>query len=71
MAYGVEEFNADTAWARFKAGFSNDQSNDYNKPPELRFTNGITPNAAKLMGPGSPSMKMVGPGAPYMARKDK
>lgn len=69
MAYGVEEFNPETAWSRFTAGFKNDQSGDYNAPPELRFVNGITPNMSSMMGPESPSMKMA-PGAPYMARKD-
>lgn len=50
MGNGVEEFNPETAWSRFTAGFKDDQPSNYNKPPELRFTDGYTPNVAKIAG---------------------
>ena len=71
MAYGVEEFNPETAWARFTSGFKNDQSSDYNKPPELRFVDGLGTNAVKLQGSGTPTTPRTEPGAPYFARKNK
>lgn len=50
MANGVEEFNPQTNWNRFTAGFKGGESQTYNKPPELRFIDGISA-ASKQVDP--------------------